>query len=131
MNQREIEVREKQELDANREATKAGRLYVPDTDIHETAETLSVTMEMPGVDRDSIDVKLEKNVLTVTGNVDFSKYDGLVPIHTEYNVGNYARRFTVSSEIDQSAISAAMTDGVLEITLPKHKGPETRQIKVD
>ncbi|MDH3280890.1 MAG: Hsp20/alpha crystallin family protein [Gammaproteobacteria bacterium] len=130
MNQREMPVREKQELDAERETTQAGRVYAPDTDILETTDALTVTMEMPGVDRNHIDVRLEKNVLTVTGNVDFSKYEGMEPVYTEYNVGHYTRVFTVSSQIDQDAITATINDGVLEVKLPKHKEYEARQIQI-
>ncbi len=130
MNQREMPVREKQELDAERETTQVGRVYSPDTDILETPEALIVTMEMPGVARDQIDIRLEKNVLTVTGNVEFAKYDGLEPVYTEYNVGHYTRHFTVSSRIDQGGITASMNNGVLEVKLPKHREQEARQIQV-
>ncbi len=130
MNQQEMQAKEKQELDQNRERTRAGRTYLPDTDIRETPDSLIVTTEMPGVGRDHIDVRLEKNVLTVSGQVDFTQYEGLTPVYTEYNVGNYVRSFTVSNAVDQSGITASMENGVLRVVLPKHKEAEARQIKV-
>jgi HSP20 family protein len=123
-------VREKKELETKEEETKIGRFFVPVTDIHETPNALMVTMEMPGVEKKNIDINLEKNILAVTGNIDFSTYDNMEPLYTEYNVGNYARRFTISSKIDRDGISATMEDGVLTITLPKHEEATTRQIKV-
>lgn len=130
MSPQDLEVQEKKELESKEEETKTGRFFVPFTDIHETNDALTVTMEMPGVDKKHIDINLEKNILIVTGHVDFSTYENLEPLYTEYNVGNYARRFTISSKIDRDAISAAMSDGVLTITLPKYGEAAARQIKV-
>ena len=112
------------------EKTETGRFYIPQTDIHESADALFIAMDMPGVSKDNVDIRLEKNVLTITGSIDFSSYENLKPIYTEYNVGNYARSFTVSSEIDKENISATMTDGVLSLHLPKAKEAATKKIKV-
>lgn len=130
MTAQDLEVQEKKELEKKEEETKIGRFFVPFTDIHETNDALTVTMEMPGVDKQNIDINLEKNVLAVSGNVDFSTYENLEPLYTEYNVGNYARNFTISSKIDRDGISASMEDGVLTIKLPKHEEVTARQIKV-
>lgn len=87
-------------------------------------------MDMPGVGKDSLDVQIDKNVLTVTGTIDFSSYDDLKPIYTEYNVGNYARSFTLSSSIDFQGISARVNEGVLKLYLPKVKEVAARKIEV-
>jgi HSP20 family molecular chaperone IbpA len=103
---------------------------MPNTDIYETDENLTVVMEMPGVQKDNIDVAVEENVLKVYGRLNFSNYEGLQPVYTEYNVGNYARNFQLSSKIDQSKISAKMNDGVLHLVLPKTKEAKPRVISV-
>ena len=118
MTPKDLEVQEKKELEEKGEKTEFGRYYVPHTDIHESSDTLFVTMDMPGVRKDNVDIHLDKNVLTVTGTIDFSNYQDLEPIYTEYSVGNYARRFTLSSEINKEDISAKMVDGVLALRLP-------------
>lgn len=130
MRPQQLQVQDKKELEAQEEGTRSGRYYLPSTDIHETADALAVMMEMPGVDKESIDIKLEKNILTITGNLDVSTYEGLEPVYTEYNIGNYVRSFTISSEIDRDAISATMADGVLLVKLPKHKEAATKRIEV-
>jgi HSP20 family protein len=56
---------------------------------------------MPGVSKDRVDVRVTNDVLSVEGRVDFSNYAGLQPVYTEYNVGNYARSFQLSSKIDK------------------------------
>lgn len=113
------------------EKTVAGKYYVPLTDIIETEKSLIVTMDMPGVKKESINVKLEDSVLEVDGKIDHSPYDHLNPVYTEYNVGNFTRKFSVSNEIDTGKIDASLSDGVLTLTLPKAPEAQPRHIKVN
>ncbi len=113
------------------EKTVAGKYYVPPTDIIETEKSLVVTMDMPGVKKESIHVKLEDNVLEVDGQIDYSPYNDLNPVYTEYNVGHFTRKFSVSNEIDTGKIDANLSDGVLTLTLPKAPEAQPRQIKVN
>lgn len=126
----ELALRDKKELATKEEKMASGRYYVPYTDIYETDETLTVVMEMPGVEKQDLNVALENNVLRVDGRIDFSKYEGMEPVYTEYNVGHFTRSFTVSSKIDQERISAQLEDGVLTLTLPKGKDMIPRQITI-
>jgi HSP20 family molecular chaperone IbpA len=87
-------------------------------------------MEMPGVDKQNVEVMVENDVLSVAGRIDFSKYEGLQPVYTEYNVGHYARSFQLSNTIDQSRISADLRDGVITLMLPKAEEAKPRKIKV-
>ncbi len=113
------------------EKTVVGEYYVPLTDIIETEKSLVVTMDMPGVKKESINVKLENNVLEVDGQIDPSPYNDLDPVYTEYNVGHFTRKFTVSNEIDTGNIDANISDGVLTLTLPKAPEAQPRLIKVN
>jgi HSP20 family molecular chaperone IbpA len=127
----EVAPREKRELTENGERTEAGKFFSPYTDIHETERAVVVSMEMPGVDKSSIDIRLDKGVLTVKGTVDSTRYDALRPIYSEFNVGNFVRTFTVSTKIDSAAISAAVVDGVLTIQLPKAAEAVAKRIAVN
>ena len=62
-------------------------IFVPSMDILETDEALTVVMELPGVARKNADIAIEDNVLTVMGRIDFSRYEKLQPVYTEYNIG--------------------------------------------
>ena len=127
----ELQVQQKREVEKKQESTVPARVYVPVTDIFETDAALVLALEMPGVDRENINVKLESGVLTIAGEINFAKYEGLYPVYTEYKVGNYARSFQLSSDIDQDRISADLKDGVVMLTLPKAEKAKPRKIKVN
>jgi HSP20 family molecular chaperone IbpA len=125
-----LQVQEKKELTEKGEKTIPARYYVPATDIIETDAALTVVMELPGVESKDVDINVENDVLKVEGRIDFSKYQGLEPLYTEYNVGHFSRAFTLSNRIDQSAIGAQLQDGVLTLTLPKAKEAQPRRIQI-
>ena len=126
----ELQVQQKREVEKKTEGTTPGRVFVPVTDIFETPEALTVALEMPGVDRNSLEARVEDSVVTIEGRIDFAKYDGMQPVYTEYIVGHYARSFEISNKIDQSKISAQMKDGVVTIVLPKAEQAKSRKIEV-
>jgi HSP20 family molecular chaperone IbpA len=105
-------------------------VFVPTADIYETQDALTVILEMPGVEKSNVNVRVEEGLLHVEGRLDLNKYEGLQPLHTEYNVGHYARSFQLSSKIDQTKIAAALNDGVLSLTLPKIEEAKPRVINI-
>jgi HSP20 family protein len=127
----ELHVQQKREVENKQESTVPARLYIPVTDIFETDAALMLALEMPGVDREKVNIELENGVLTIEGRINFAKYEGLYPVYTEYNVGNYARSFQLSSDIDQERINAEFKDGVVMLTLPKAEKAKPRKIKVN
>jgi HSP20 family molecular chaperone IbpA len=130
MTDQELQVQQKRELEKQQESTYPTRAFVPVTDIFETDEALRVVLEMPGVSRENVEVGIENNVLTISGRIDFSKYEGLQPLYTEYNIGNYTRSFTISSDIEQDGIKAEVKDGVMTLVLPKPEKAKPRKIRV-
>ena len=69
-------------------------------------------------------------MLTIEGQLDFSKYESMQPVYTEYNIGHYRRSFSLSNRVDQGRISAEMKDGVLSLMLPKAEEAKPRRITV-
>jgi HSP20 family protein len=126
----ELQVQKKQEIEKKEETTIPARVFLPVADIYETQNALSVILEMPGVEKNNVEIRVEDDVLNVKGQLDLSKYQGLLPLYTEYNVGHYARSFQLSSKIDQNKISAELKDGVLSLTLPKVDEAKPRTIQV-
>ena len=119
-----------QKLEHQEERTVAGRFFIPQTDIVENKESLIITMDLPGVKKEDVKVKLENNLLEVEGRIDYAPYEKLNPVYTEYNIGNFARRFTVSNAVDTSNIEAVLIDGVLTLMLLKAPEAKPRQIPV-
>ena len=107
-----LQPQEKKELVSKGETTVPVRYFVPATDIFETEDALTVVMEVPGVNNEALDISVENQVLKIEAKIDPSKYDGMEPLYTEYNVGHFARSFTLSNKIDQQQISANLEDGV-------------------
>ncbi len=126
----ELQALQKRELETKEETTIPTRTYLPTADIFETKDALQVVLEMPGVEKSNVDITVAEGVLNVRGRLDFSKYNNLQPVYTEYNVGHYARNFRLSNKIDVNKIGAELTDGVLTLTLPKVEEAKPRTIKV-
>lgn len=129
MTDKELTTHKKQELTGN-EHTRPGRTYVPDVDIYETPDSLWLRADMPGVDEQSIEINVNEGVLSIEGQVEVKDYENLTPVYTEYNVGNYARRFTLANTIDTERIGARMKNGVLELELPKAEKAKPRRIAI-
>ena len=127
----EVQVRkeEAQELEGA-ERTRTRRVFIPKVDIYETGEAVILLADMPGVNEGSVDITLEKSILTIKGFVDREGEEGYGLAYNEYNVGDYERTFALSDEVDRNQIEAAMKDGVLKLTLPKAEMARTRKIAV-
>ncbi len=126
-----LEVQDKKELVSKEEKTVPARYYVPATDIHETEDALTVVMEVPGVQRKDIEINVERDVIRVEAHIDPSHYDGFDPLYTEYNVGHFARAFSISGKIDQQQIGAQLEDGASStLTLKKAKDAMPRRIEI-
>jgi HSP20 family molecular chaperone IbpA len=130
MSPQELQVQKKRELEGKEERTIPARTFLPTADIYEDRDSLKVILEMPGVEKDNVNVRVEEGVLFVEGRLDLSKYRGLQSLYTEYNIGNYARTFRLSNAIDQDRIGAELKDGVLSLTLPKAERAKPRTIQV-
>ena len=122
---------EKQEISTNgAERTRARKAYVPRADIFETGNEIIVVADMPGVDENSVDITLEKNVLSLTGLVEPAQPENYGLAYAEYEIGDYFRRFTLSDEVDQENIQATVKNGVLRLHLPKAGPAQARKIAV-
>ncbi len=128
----QLEQTGKQELQTTDgvERTRSGRVYTPAVDIYETTEAIVLVADMPGVDESSVDVTLEKNVLTIYGRVQPWQFEGHSLRYAEYGIGDYQRSFTISNQIDWEHIEGWVSNGVLRLTLPKIGPSQTRKISI-
>jgi HSP20 family molecular chaperone IbpA len=107
------------------------KTFVPRVDIYETREALFLIADMPGVDDKTVDVELEKNVLTISGRVEDGKVKDHNLVFSEYEVGDYERAFTLSDEIDREKIKATVRQGVLRLELPKAEKVKPKKITIN
>lgn len=127
-----IKENKKQEVEMQQglEQTRPNRVFIPQADIYESKDSITVLADMPGVDQNSIDITIEKNVLTITASVRPAEQKGYSLSYSEFQMGDYRRTFTLSNEIDRDNIEAVVKNGVLKLTLPKSKESLPKKIVV-
>jgi len=112
------------------ERTRSRKTYVPRVDIYEKKDAMVLLADMPGVDEKSVDVTLDKNVLTIRGTVEPKVCKDHSVYYTEYDMGDYERVFTITNEIDPNRIEAQVKNGVLRLTLSKAEEVKVKKIAV-
>ncbi|UCE86599.1 MAG: Hsp20/alpha crystallin family protein [Deltaproteobacteria bacterium] len=106
--------------------------FVPAVDVRETDAEIAVSVELPGLAPEDVDVSLEDDVLTIRGEkkLEREERDGERRRHVERAFGSFARRFRLTDDVDADAVTAVHKDGVLTVTLPKVAAPEARTIEI-
>ena len=130
MTPNEMETKPKQKVERREESTRPGVYFLPPVDIFETRDELILLADMPGVPPDGLDVNLEGDELTVSATVRPEDYEGLKPLHVEYGVGGYYRRFKLGEAVDRERIQAQLKNGSLLLRLPKSARARVRRITV-
>lgn len=102
----------------------------PLTNINETDTSYVLTMEMPGVSKENVDVSLEGDTLTISGGrVEKLENEGL--LRREIREEKFSRSFVLDGKIDRDEIKAKIDNGILTITLPKKQDEMGRKISID
>ena len=127
---RELKVREKQELASPAELTTPGLVFTPAVDIFETEKNITLLADMPGVKADDLTIDLRDNTLTLAADIAPVDNTDEEEIVVEYETGRYYRQFTLGELINQENIDAKLNDGVLRLTLPKVEKATPKKIAV-
>ena len=93
-------------------------------------DALLVVADIPGVDENAVDIRVERRVLTITGRVKPEWFDKHKRAYCEYKTGDYERSFSLSNEVDVNKIEATVKQGVLRLVLPKAEAAKPRKIIV-
>jgi HSP20 family molecular chaperone IbpA len=112
------------------ERTRMRKVFLPVVDIYETKDGTVLIADLPGADEKSVGITLEKNVLTITAEVETEDYKGYSASLIEYDTGDYQRSFTISDEVDQENIKATMKNGVIRVTLQKTDKAKLKKITI-
>ena len=102
----------------------------PPIDIFEVEEGLMLRADLPGVTVEGLELQVQDNRLTLLGRVAPVTTDNARLIHQEYHEGDFLRSFILSDDVDHERISAKLTQGVLEVFLPRTPRAEPRRISV-
>ena len=128
-----MEVQKQEEVPAEEmERTRSRRSFVPRADncAQVNAASNVVLADVPGANENTIDITLEKNVLTINAYIEPTIPSGFDVAYAEYEEGDYQRSFRLSDEIDRDKIEATVTEGVLRLRLPKSQEAKTKKISV-
>ena len=104
--------------------------YTPKVDIWESANNFNIVAEMPGVDKNGVNIKIEERILTIIGRVQPVNFEGYNLALSEYKTGNFERAFQISDDINEDKIQATMANGVLTLVIPKKEAAKPKQIQV-
>jgi HSP20 family protein len=105
--------------------------WTPSVDIFETENALILTAEVPGVDENNIEIKIEDHTLSLKGDRIFEKETSEENYHRiERSYGSFYRSFTLPRNVDQEKIKAEHDNGVLRITMPKKPESKPKTVKV-
>lgn len=105
--------------------------WVPPIDVFETADRYVIAAELPGLDRNQIELAMEASRLTIRGQRVGGPSGTDVHYHqVERGHGSFSRTFEFADKVDAERVSADLTDGVLTVTLPKVPPPPVRKIEV-
>ena len=110
----------------------SNRPWSPAVDIYETENELVVKADLPEVERKDIDVRVENQTLSISGERKFEEKFSENGYHRiERSYGNFVRSFAVPTAFDTEKVAASFKNGVLTVTLPKKEHAKPRQVKVD
>jgi len=105
--------------------------FVPAVDVYEDAQKLVLKLEVPGIRRENLDIRVEGRILTVKGERKFEAEEKEENFHRiERRYGSFVRSFTLPASVNPDEIHAASADGVLSISLAKKPEAKPKQIQV-
>jgi len=111
---------------------RANRPWSPAVDIYETENELVLKADVPEVDPKAIDVRVENQTLTISGERKFEQEESGKGYHRiEHSYGSFVRSFAVPNSFDTDKISADFKNGVLTVSLPKKEAAKPRQVKIE
>ena len=105
--------------------------WAPSVDIYESAHELVVKADLPEVDPQDVDIRVENNILTIRGERKFEKKvneENYLRVERAY--GSFARSFTLANTVNSEAIKADYQNGVLTLSIPKKEEAKPKQIRV-
>jgi len=102
----------------------------PPADIFEREDGIIVQLDMPGVSKERLTLRVDRENLVVEGSAQISMPENMAALHADIRSTRYGRSFALSAELEPDRIEASLKDGVLEIRIPKRAEARPRRINV-
>ncbi|MEO8925499.1 MAG: Hsp20/alpha crystallin family protein [Caldimonas sp.] len=103
---------------------------LPPVDIGEDSSAITITADMPGVEKSAVSINVDGRTLTIEAPLALGEANALVSIYAEIKANHYRRVFELSGELDTASIDAGFVDGVLTLRIPKLERAKPRRIEV-
>lgn len=116
--------------DKNLESTRGIRYQKPLCDIYESDNEYTIYFDLPGVEKSDIDLKVEKDILTLTAECSKQAGEGYSCIREEMDYAGFRRSFNLNKTVDSTKISADYNEGSLKLSLPKKEEQKSKQIEI-
>jgi HSP20 family protein len=105
-------------------------VLMPFADIIDGPEAMTVTVDLPGVSQDKVEVVVERGVLSISARRDISS-DGITgSFHKEFDTGTFKRSFKLPKGVDAERIGAQFRDGVLTFTIPHAEQAQAKRVEI-
>jgi len=105
-------------------------VLAPPADIFENSDGIGIVLDMPGVTKDRLTVKSDRNELVIEGEASIDMPAGMEAAYAEVRSARYRRSFVLTNELDADSVEASMKDGVLSIRIPRRAELQPRQIEI-
>jgi len=128
MAEKELKKREPSEVRTKEEPRE--RFIRPWTSIREYDDSVKIVMDVPGVSKENMDIQYNRGELTITGRKEAWDREKMRPYYVERFEGNYKRVFSIDDTLDPENISAKLSRGVLELTIPKIEAVKPKKIEI-
>jgi HSP20 family protein len=102
----------------------------PPVDVIETAHSIVLFADLPGVAPENLQISVEDKVLRLEAEANLDTPDGMKAVYAEFRVPRYVREFSLSNELDAQKIDATLRNGQLTLTIPKAEHAKPRKISV-
>jgi HSP20 family molecular chaperone IbpA len=123
--------RRNEQRDVRREERREDEFAIaPPVDIFEDAQGITVQAEMPGVSKDTLNVRADRNGLLIEGEATIDMPENMDPLYADLQCTRYRRNFSLSGELECERIEAHLKDGVLTVHIPKRAEFRPRRIEV-
>jgi HSP20 family protein len=109
-----------------------GGIVVPNIDMYDRKTEIVVKAELPGVERDKIDLTITRDAITIKGEIRREEETKEEDYYSrEISYGNFTRSLTLPSEVESEKAKATFRNGILEVVLPKKEEAKPKEIKVE